>query len=165
MAAEIERLERGSAVRKLKAAAAEEPRSGYIYVIRASEQYQSVYKIGRTRDLKRRLREHGTAMANSPDVMYVLRSDNVHAVETCIRGWLRDRQWKSHVKYNEVYKADLDMIKGLVHGCEGIGARLKHVAPLSGRSALRDSSQHQQLGAGGATASQTGSLFVVIDAD
>jgi hypothetical protein len=51
----------------------------------------------------------------------------VKAVETCIRGWLRDRQWKTGAKYNEVYKADLTMVKAVVHGCDDVGHRMKRV--------------------------------------
>ena len=105
----------------------DEPKAGYIYVLRASEKYNSVYKIGRAQDLGRRLREHAASRADSLDIMFTYRTDDVKAVETCIRGWLRDRQWKTGAKYKEVYKADLTMVKAVVHGCDDIGHRMKRV--------------------------------------
>jgi predicted GIY-YIG superfamily endonuclease len=126
--ADIQKLESVSRARRSTAASRkEEPKAGYIYVLRASEKYDSVYKIGRTRDLNRRLREHASSKADPLDVMFVYRSDDVQAVETCIRGWLRERQWKVGAKYKEVYKADLVMVKSAVHGCDSVGHRLKRV--------------------------------------
>jgi predicted GIY-YIG superfamily endonuclease len=132
---EIRRMEGVSSARKKRAVDAEQPAAGYIYVLRASDQYSSVYKIGRTRDLNRRLREHASSKADPLDVAFTFRTDDVQAVETCIRGWLRDRQWKSGAKYKEVYKADLAMVKTVVHGCDNVGARLKRVHSASCKNA------------------------------
>jgi hypothetical protein len=120
---DIERLESGRLARGL-------PRSppapeGYIYVLRASAKYDSVVKIGRTRDLVRRLREHSAALADDPQVLFTFRTDDAVAVETCVKGWLKDRQWVRG-RYKEVFKADLDMVKQLVHGCD-LAGKVKRV--------------------------------------
>ena len=72
---------------------------GYIYVIKASEEKDSVYKIGRTIDLKTRLRNHNAAHANDLEVMYRYRTDDVVAVEGCLKSML-----KKYGTYNIDYK-------------------------------------------------------------
>ena len=134
MQRDIDRLESSRRARSL-------PRGeGYIYVLKASERYDSVVKIGRTSDLMRRLREHSAALADDPQVLFTYRTDDAAAVETCLKGWLKDRQW-TRGRYKEVYKADLDMVKQMVHGCDLVGliksARLP-AAIRGGRGSAHD---------------------------
>jgi phage anti-repressor protein len=105
-----------------------ERREGYIYVLRASQKYDTVVKIGRTRDLMRRLREHAAALADDPEVLFLFRTDDAAAVETCVKGWLSDRRWKgAGSRYREVYKADPEMVKQLIHGCD-LAGKVKRVS-------------------------------------
>lgn len=120
---DIERLESG--LRATQQPRRVAPPEGYVYVLRASDKLDSVIKIGRTRDLIRRLREHSAALADDPHVLFTFRTDDAAAVETCVKGWLKDRKWVRG-KYKEVYKADLDMVKQLVHGCD-IAGKVKRV--------------------------------------
>lgn len=123
MAQQIRELESGRHARGLERASGAD-RSGYIYVLRASARYDTVVKIGRTKDLARRLREHGAALADDPEVLLVYHTEDAEAVETCIKGWLKTRQWP-RARYKEVYRADVDMVKQLVHKCGSAGAVLK----------------------------------------
>lgn len=123
MQQDIDRLESNKRARGLSKAVS--AREGYIYVIRASTKYDNVIKIGRTRDLVRRLREHSAAHADDPQVLFTFKTEDAAAVETCLKGWLKDRQW-SRGRYKEVYKADLDMVKQMIHGCDLVG-RVKTV--------------------------------------
>lgn len=133
---EMLKLEKIHNVRKLQRPSESEPKSGYIYVLRASDKFDSVYKIGRTRDLTRRLREHNASRADFLDVVFTLKCADVKAVETCVRGWLNERQWKRGAKYKEVYKADIDMVKQIIHGCDAVGSRIlnmtKHSDKITG---------------------------------
>lgn len=113
---EIQRLERNQ-----KSNAASSPQqgtAGYIYVLRASTERDSVYKLGRTRNLKRRLREHNASRADDAEVVYTFRTENVEAVETCVKTFLKQKQYR---KYKEVYQVDVDIIKQLVDGCDALG--------------------------------------------
>lgn len=125
MQQEISRLESGQHARSMPKT---ERREGYIYVLRASQKYDSVIKIGRTRDLMRRLREHAAALADDPEVVFLFRTDDAAAVETCVKGWLSDRRWKGVAsRYREVYKADHEMVKQLIHGCD-LAGKVKRVS-------------------------------------
>jgi predicted GIY-YIG superfamily endonuclease len=126
MQQEIERLERAQAsstLRKKHDMSTQDP-SGYLYVVRASEQRDSVFKIGRTNDLQRRLREHNASRAQDMEVVFVLRSHNIKAVEACIKATIRERRATGSV-YREVYKIDIDTLKAIVSGCDGFQGLLK----------------------------------------
>ena len=119
MQAEIERLERQ---RGPKGRPGRAPTGGYIYVVRASEKMDSVYKIGRTVDLRRRLREHETSRADDLEVMFVFRVENVDAVERCVKVTLSEKRYRP---YKEVFKLDLDVLKAIVNGCDQLQGMLK----------------------------------------
>jgi hypothetical protein len=96
--------------------------TGYIYVIRASERMDSVYKIGRSKDLNRRLDEYQTGRADALEVIYKLRTQDLKGVEGCVHAWLKDHAYDGCVRRcKEVYKADIDLIKMVIGECDGIG--------------------------------------------
>jgi phage anti-repressor protein/predicted GIY-YIG superfamily endonuclease len=97
-------------------------RAGYIYVIKASSERDSVYKIGRTKDLARRLSEYQTGREDEVDVVFRFRTDNLVATETCLKSLLKARQLR---KYREVYEANIDLIKELVAGCGAMAGMVK----------------------------------------
>lgn len=93
--------------------------TGWIYVIKASEKMDSVYKIGRTKDLKRRMREHSSSQMDDVEIVYQYKVDDVEAVETCMKGWLKPFKYR---KYKEVYQVDVDIIRQVTTKCNEVGA-------------------------------------------
>lgn len=89
--------------------------AGYIYVIRASETNDRLRKIGRTKNLVERLRHYRTGRSEGVVVERRYRTDNLRAVEACIKALLREHQYE---KYREVYEADLAMIDGVAKRCK-----------------------------------------------
>ena len=134
MTQDIKRLESAASARR-HTKASSSGRSGYIYVLRASGKNASLVKIGRTKDLSRRLREHAAALADDPEVLYIFKTDDADAVESCIKAWLKTRQWASPNKYKEVYKADIDMVKAIIQKCEAVGDVVKKADKLTGGGA------------------------------
>jgi phage anti-repressor protein/predicted GIY-YIG superfamily endonuclease len=118
MKKEIERLERNQ---RNKAVPSNAP--GYIYIIRASTDKDNLYKIGRTKDLQKRLRNYNTGNADDVEVLYVYRTDMIVGTESCVKAWLKEHQYR---KYKEVYQADLDMIKKLIESCGEMGAKIMY---------------------------------------
>ena len=103
--------------------------AGYIYVIRASDKMDGVFKIGRSKDLNRRLDEYQTGRADSIDVVYKLRTENLKQVEGCVHSWLKEHKYDGcRIRCNEVYKADLDLIKIVINRCDEVGrAKMEYV--------------------------------------
>ncbi len=75
----------------------------------------SVVKIGKTVDLASRLRSHGSARADSLDVLYVYKTKCTDKVESCMKLMLRERQYR---KYKETYQIDLDALKKVIAACD-----------------------------------------------
>jgi hypothetical protein len=61
--------------------------AGYIYVIRASD---NVYKLGRTKKPVHRRRNYRTGHVDVADVLLKYRTDNLKAVEDCVKTALRE---------------------------------------------------------------------------
>lgn len=119
MQQDIERLERNN-----KPKANYEPKQGYLYIIRASEEKDGIYKIGRTsKDLVQRLKNYNTGKADDVEVLYTYQANDVVGAEGCLKAYLKKYQYR---KYKEVYQADLSMIKEFMQSCSNIGAKLVH---------------------------------------
>lgn len=96
-----------------------EDSAGYIYVFRVSKDKDSVYKLGRTKNLLQRLATYRTGVADDDDIdlLYKLRTDSHKTVEACAKLMLKDKQYR---KYKEIYQADINLIKLLIHECDAI---------------------------------------------
>jgi hypothetical protein len=94
-----------------------EDHAGYIYVLRASDRNDSVYKIGRSIDLLNRLRTYQTGKLDDIEVVFKYQTNNLKAMETCVKHALKERRYR---KYKEIYQADLQMIKDIINKCAEI---------------------------------------------
>jgi phage anti-repressor protein/predicted GIY-YIG superfamily endonuclease len=94
------------------------PESGVIYIFKtANITENSLYKIGRTKDLKKRLQSHQSPLAHDIEVLFYYESDNIIEIESCIKTLMKKYQYR---KYKEVYKINIDIIKSLVENCDKI---------------------------------------------
>lgn len=109
---EIETLEKARATTK-----SPEMKMGYIYVIRASGKKDSVYKIGRSQNLLARLRTYQSGKLEDIEVVFKWRTDDLKSMENCVKSFLDKER---HMKYKEIYKANLEMIKMIIHKCDEI---------------------------------------------
>ena len=94
------------------------PESGVIYIFKtANSTENSLYKIGRTKDLKKRLSSHQSPLAHDIEVLFYYESDNIIEIESCIKALMKKYQYR---KYKEVYKINIDIIKSLIESCDKI---------------------------------------------
>jgi len=94
------------------------PEKGVIYIFQTpNSKDNSLYKIGRTTDLKKRLQSHQSPMAHDIDVLFYYESDNIVSIERCIKALMKEYQYR---KYKEVYKINIDIIKSLIIECDSI---------------------------------------------
>ena len=89
------------------------PSKGVIYVIQTSDGIGH-YKIGKTINLKQRLKSYNGDKKDEIIPIYIYESDNIDAVEECIKRYTKEYQY---IKYKEVYKADINMLKDLINDC------------------------------------------------
>jgi hypothetical protein len=91
-----------------------------IYVIRASERYNDIYKIGRSRNLRARLRAYNSGKMDDVEVVYVFETDMVEIVETCTKNMLSKKQYRN---VKEVYEVDIDIIKSVIKDCANLALK------------------------------------------
>jgi phage anti-repressor protein len=90
---------------------------GYIYVIRASGDFDSVFKIGRTSNLHNRIKNYQSGKYENIEVLFQLRTDNAEAIEACIKLALNNQRFSKH---KEIFKADINLIKEIACKCDDI---------------------------------------------
>ena len=94
------------------------PEKGVIYIFQTpNSKDNSLYKIGRTKDLKKRLKSHESPLSHDIDVLFYYESENIIKIEKCIKLLMKDYQYR---KYKEVYKINIDIIKSLIEQCDSI---------------------------------------------
>lgn len=104
---------------------------GVMYVIAASETVTDLYKLGRTRNLGRRLASHESARADGLHVRYVVPVDDVEQVESCVKSLLKRNQYR---KYKEVYRVKAVQIKKAIAMCDELGIKARKVVMRPARS-------------------------------
>jgi phage anti-repressor protein len=86
-----------------------------IYIFKALNTDLTLYKIGRAKDLKSRLKSHNSPLANDLKVMYEYETENIEQVEICIKSLMKPVQYR---KYKEVYQIDIDIIEKFIKQCD-----------------------------------------------
>jgi len=86
-----------------------------IYIFKALNTEQTLYKLGKYKNIRKRLDSHNSALANDLILVHEFETDNMHGVEQCIKGLMRVAQYR---KYKEVYQVDLDILKKFLKQCD-----------------------------------------------
>jgi predicted GIY-YIG superfamily endonuclease len=82
------------------------PEKGVIYIFQTPNSSEnSLYKIGKTKNLKQRLKSHQSPMAYDIEILFYYESDNIQEIESCIKTLMKKYQYR---KYKEVYKINID---------------------------------------------------------
>ena len=86
-----------------------------IYVFKALNTDLTLYKIGKAKDLKTRLKSHNSPLANDLEIIYEYETTNLKQVETCIKALMKHAQYR---KYKEVFQIDINIIKKFIKQCD-----------------------------------------------
>jgi len=94
------------------------PQKGVIYIFQTPNSIEnSLYKIGRTKDLKERLKSHQSPLSHNIDILFYYESENIIEIENCIKTLMKPYQYR---KYKEVYQINISIIKSLIQDCDKI---------------------------------------------
>lgn len=94
---------------------------GYIYVLKIDDE---VRKIGRTTDLKKRMKMYNVGRINELPIVYVYRTKNIDEVEKCVKKNLESYRVKKHAN-NELFKIDDDFIKDTLIYCNKTSIKVR----------------------------------------
>ena len=89
------------------------PSKGVIYILKTDDGIGH-YKIGKTTNLKQRLRQYNGDKKDDIIPLYVYETDNIDEVERCVKSYAKQFQYR---KYKEIYKADINTLKSLINDC------------------------------------------------
>lgn len=74
----------------------------------------NVYKIGKSGNIKNRLKTYNSGNANDIKILFKVKVKDMHAVERCVKDGLKEVKYR---KYKEIYNIDLDIIKRVMIKC------------------------------------------------
>ena len=100
----------------------------YLYIQTANAPENSLYKIGRTKDLTKRLQSHQSSLAEDIEILFYLETDDAKTVESCIKNFAKKFQYR---KYKEVYEVNINILKSLAIKCEKIKLDIEDEQKLS----------------------------------
>lgn len=106
------------------------PKGGVIYVLRSNGDLPDVYKIGKTKAFKNRLKVHQTSHSDNIKVKLIYETNDIDSVETCLKGILKPSQY---TKNKEFYQIKLDDLKNLIKGCDNLRLKAKQSTTKSKR--------------------------------
>ena len=86
-----------------------------IYIFKTLNTDLTLYKIGRTTDLKNRLKSYNSSLANDLEIIYEYEAENIKEVEDCIKSQMKHAQYR---KYKEVFQIDIKIIKNFIKQCD-----------------------------------------------
>ena len=89
------------------------PSKGVIYILETPDGLGH-YKVGKTKNLKQRLKQYNGDKKDDIVPLYVYETDNIDEIERCIKSYAKIYQYR---KYKEVYKTDINMLKDLINDC------------------------------------------------
>ena len=83
-------------------------KSGIIYILKTDKNIVDLYKIGKTKKFKERIRTHN--------------SSHIYEVEKCLKNILTTKQYR---KRKEFYQIDLDVLKELIKKCDKMSLKVR----------------------------------------
>jgi phage anti-repressor protein/predicted GIY-YIG superfamily endonuclease len=93
-----------------------ETKKGTIYIIRATDDANdSLYKIGKTENLKKRVKAYNTGKADNVEVLFHYEVDDITTLEKCVKLQMKKYQYR---KYKEVFQINLDILKQVIKKCD-----------------------------------------------
>lgn len=84
-----------------------------VYIILVNKK-SKIFKIGKTEDIRKRLRTYATGLDHHPDIKFILLVDNPNYIEACAKSILSEFE---QIDNHEIYKVDIDYIKSTIFRC------------------------------------------------
>lgn len=96
--------------------------SGVIYIMKTDENIENVYKIGKTKKFKDRLKTHNSSHVDNIEILFIYETNDINQVENCLKSILKNKQYR---KRKEFYEIDLNLLKELINDCNNIILKTK----------------------------------------
>jgi phage anti-repressor protein len=97
-------------------------KSGVIYVLKTDHNIIDLYKLGKTKKFKERIRTHNSSHIDNVDIVHIYETDYIDEVEKCLKNVLSTKQYR---KRKEFYQIDLDVLKELIKTCDKMSLKVR----------------------------------------
>jgi len=92
-----------------------EVKKSVLYIFQALNTELTLYKIGKTKNIKNRLKSYNSNLANDLKIVREFETDNIDLVEKCVKILMKHAQYR---KYKEIYEVNLEIIEKLMKQCD-----------------------------------------------
>jgi phage anti-repressor protein len=97
-------------------------KGGIIYVLKTDKDIIDLYKLGKTKKFKERIRTHNSSHIDNVDIVHIYETDYIDEVEKCLKNILSTKQYR---KRKEFYQIDLDVLKELIKTCYKMSLKVR----------------------------------------
>jgi hypothetical protein len=97
-------------------------KNGIIYVLKTDYNIIDLYKIGKTKKFKERIRTHNSSHIDNVDIVHIYETNYIDEVEKCLKNALSSKQYRKRKKF---YQIDLDVLKDLIKDCDKISLKVR----------------------------------------
>ena len=101
---------------------------GIIYVLQTDKDIENLYKIGKTKNFKNRIKTHNSSHIDNVLIKFIYETNNIDQVEKCLINILKDKQYR---KRKEFYQIDLYLLKELIDDCQTLVLKAKNKSHIS----------------------------------
>ena len=95
----------------------------YIYILLVNKG-KDLFKLGRTKNIKQRLRNYATGRDKHPDIQFIMIVDDPTQIENCMKIFTDKYKYRGN---SEIYKIDFDLLKQIVFGCAELHSKFNHI--------------------------------------
>lgn len=92
-------------------------KGGVLYILRALNTDVTLYKIGKSGDIGKRLKTYNSGNANDVEPEFIIPVKDIESAESCVKASIKKFQYR---KYKEVYEMDIQVLKELLEKCTEI---------------------------------------------
>ncbi len=93
----------------------------YIYILSVNKG-KNIFKLGRTQNIRNRLKSYETGKETHPDIKFILIVKDAIKVEKCVKLISKQYQYKQN---KELYKIELDKFKSIIFNCSNVNKNIK----------------------------------------
>ena len=106
-----------------------------IYIILANKG-KNIFKVGRTKDIRKRLYSYATGKDKHPDIMFIMLIDDPKKIEDCTKVFTSKNIVRGK---QELYKIDFDILKKIIFECAIMTKQFNEVTTLMKNNNMFDS--------------------------
>ncbi len=88
---------------------------GVVYILEAQNTNATLYKLGKTGDLKNRMKTYNSGNTNDVIPLFTVKTPDIDATEICIKAACKVYQYR---KYKEIYEIYIDVLKKVMRRCK-----------------------------------------------